>query len=91
MSYKLLSDSDTKYSEKWFAKIATSRQTRHSNALNNLVICRAKHSYRWEFFSLRVPEKWNNLPDTVKEASTVSMFKNRLRNIHNERVARRTP
>jgi hypothetical protein len=90
MAYKLISDSDTTYSEQWFEKMATRRQTRHSSGLNNLVVGRAEHSYRREFFSLRVPEKWNKLPDSVKEVSTVSAFKNRLRKANEMRVARRT-
>jgi hypothetical protein len=89
MAYKLISDSDTTYSEQWFEKMATRRQTRHSSGLNNLVVGRAEHSYRREFFSLRVPEKWNKLPDSVKEASTVSAFKSRLRKTNEARVARR--
>jgi hypothetical protein len=61
-----LTDTTYRYSEKWFEKMATRRQTRHSNGLNNLVVGRAEHSYIREFFSLRVPEKWNKLPDSVK-------------------------
>ena len=36
---------------------------------------RSQHEYRKNFFSIRVVEDWNNLPDKLKEASTVSCFK----------------
>jgi hypothetical protein len=35
-----------------------------------------------------VPAVWNNLPDQVKEAATVSAFKTRLRKNRDDRVAR---
>jgi hypothetical protein len=49
------------------------------NNLNNLIEVRASHSYRREFFSLRVAKVWNGLPDYVKEAASASAFKARLR------------
>ena len=33
---------------------------------------------RKNFFSQRVVEKWNKLPDSVKQAETINTFKNRL-------------
>ena len=33
------------------------------------------------FFSQRVVDKWNHLPDSVKQADTVNTFKNRLDDI----------
>jgi hypothetical protein len=80
MTYKLLSDSDDKdYSVKWLEKMATRRPTRNTGGRDNLIVGRAEHNYRRQFFSLRVPAVWNGLPDSVKEAATVSAFKTRLR------------
>jgi hypothetical protein len=88
MTYKLLSDSDTGYSAKWFEKAAARRPTRNNGGHNNLVVGRAEHNYRRHFFSIRVPEIWNGLPDPVKEAGTVSVFKSRLRKTYVDTVAR---
>jgi hypothetical protein len=88
MTYKLLSDSDKEYSAKWFDRAATRRPTRNTGGRDNLIVGRAEHSYRRQFFSLRVPAVWNNLPDQVKEAATVSAFKTRLRKNRDDRVAR---
>jgi hypothetical protein len=88
MTYKLLSDSEKEYSVKWFERAATRRPTRNTGGRDNLIVGRAEHNYRRQFFSLRVPAVWNNLPDHVKEAATVSAFKTRLRKNRGDRVAR---
>jgi hypothetical protein len=87
MTYKLLSDSDTSYSAKWFEKAAARRPTRNNGGHNNLVVGWAEHNYRRHFFSIHVPEIWNGLPDPVKEAGTVSVFKSRLRKTYVDTVA----
>jgi hypothetical protein len=87
LTYKILSDTRADYSEQWFTKMATRRPSRQSSGLNNLIEGRASHSYRREFFSLRVPRVWNGLPDYVKEAASASAFKARLRQTSG-RVAR---
>jgi hypothetical protein len=79
LTYKILSEISADYSEQWFTKMATRRPTRQSSGLNNLIEGCASHSYRCEFFSLRVPRAWNGLPDYVKEAGSASAFKARLR------------
>jgi hypothetical protein len=89
MAYKILSDSDKDFSEQWFKKMDTRRPTRQNSGLNNLVVSRANHNYRRNFFSLRVPEKWNGLPDTTKQASTAAAFKKLLRQATVVRVAPR--
>jgi hypothetical protein len=58
-----------------------------NNSQNNLAIGRAGHNYRRGFFSHRVPEKWNGLPDHIKQASTPAAFKKRLRLAKIDRVA----
>jgi hypothetical protein len=86
MAFKILSDSDKDYSAQWFRKMDARRPTRQNNNQNNLAIGRAGHAYRREFFSHRVPEKWNGLPDHVKQASTAAAFKTRLRLAMTDRV-----
>jgi len=39
---------------------------------------RCRTTVRQNFFSLRVVNEWNKLPQDVVEASSVNMFKNRL-------------
>jgi ribonucleases P/MRP protein subunit RPP40 len=75
LTYKLLSDSDTNYSAQWFDMAATRRPTRHSTGTMNLIPKRAQHDFRREFFSHRIVEKWNRLPDAVKAAKTAASFK----------------
>jgi hypothetical protein len=89
MAYKIISDSDKDFSTQWFTKMDDRRPTCQNSGLNNLATGRAGHNYRREFFSLRVPEKWNSLADTIKEASTAAAFKRWLRLATTDRVARR--
>ena len=49
-----------------------------TGALNVLPPGQSKTEVRKFFFSQRVVEKWNKLPDSVKQAETVNTFKNRL-------------
>ena len=54
-------------------------QTRTATgALNVLPPAQAMNEIRKNFFSQRVVEKWNKLPDLVKQADSVNTFKNRL-------------
>ena len=72
-TYKLLnSDSD---SPNWLERAATRRPTRAADGKDNLVKSRSQHEYRRNFFSLRVTEDWNSLPDAVKSARTADSFK----------------
>ena len=44
----------------------------------NSILMDPKHLYRLKFFSNRVDNNWNKLPEDVVEASSVNMLKNRL-------------
>jgi hypothetical protein len=79
LTHKIISDSDTKFSEQWFEKAAGRRPTRQNRGRDNLVPKRGNHEFRRGFFSLRVVENWNHLPDSVKEATSAGAFKNRYR------------
>jgi hypothetical protein len=89
LTYKILSDCDTKFHEQWFELAADRRPTRQSSGVSNLLARRSNHEYRREFFSNRVVEKWNRLPDTVKAAPSAGAFKNRYRHHLETSVARR--
>ena len=47
--------------------------------LHNITLKRAQHEFRRKFFSLRVAETWNNLPNTVKDVNNVYKFKREFR------------
>ena len=49
-------------------------ETRRSNILYEL---RAKKEMRKNFFTIRVVQKWNELPESVRTAESVNAFKNR--------------
>jgi hypothetical protein len=75
LTYKILSDSDKQFCEQWFERAANRRTTRKADGTNNLVPKRGNYDYRRGFFSLRVIDTWNRLPDAVKVAQTAAAFK----------------
>ena len=70
-------------SGKWFERADTRRATRAGGGKDNLLKKRSEHEFRRNFFSQRVRDEWNGLPDTVKEATSIHSFK-RLYRHHNE-------
>jgi Reverse transcriptase (RNA-dependent DNA polymerase)/Endonuclease-reverse transcriptase len=90
MVYKILSDTDEHFASQWFTMAATERPaTRQNTGAKNLVNKRGQHEYRRGFFSLRTTEKWNGLPDQVKNASRAHVFKDLYRKNLVDRVAPR--
>ena len=65
----------------WFQTMADSRGTgigtRQATGLFNILPTESNGQTRSNFFSQRVVAPWNNLPNSVKQATTVNMFKNR--------------
>ena len=59
----------------WFRKINHNRMTRMANDPLNLEIQNSRTSIRNNFFSLRIPRKWNSIPQEVKQSTTVNIFK----------------
>ena len=51
------------------------------------VFMRNNHEYRNNFLNQSVVEEWNNLPDGVKEARAVQIFKHRYRRHADDTVA----
>ena len=81
--YRIMTGKDVVPHNTWF-KMMSDRdnngvQTRTATgALNVLPPSQAQNEIRKNFFSQRVVDKWNKLPDLVKQADTVNTFKNRL-------------
>ena len=83
MMYKIMTGKEDVPHSIWFQKmtelgnngVATRAAT---GTLNVKQPGQSKTDIRRNFFSQRVVEKWNNLPDSVKQAETVNTFKNRL-------------
>ena len=61
----------------WFSRINHSRVTRNATDPLNLEIQISRTNVRSNFYSVRVPRKWNSIPSVIKESSTVSIFKRR--------------
>jgi ribonucleases P/MRP protein subunit RPP40 len=79
-TYKIISDSEKEMCEQLFEMAANRRPTRQNAGKSNLVAQRAAHGYRQGFYSVRVSEPWNNLPDSVKEARNVTRLRNDIAN-----------
>ena len=84
--YRIMTGKDDVPHTTWFQKM-TDRDSNGVNTrtatgtLNVLPPGQSKTEVRKFFFSQRVVEKWNKLPDSVKQAETVNAFKNRLDDI----------
>ena len=75
-TYKLVNDAG---SEQFFRRADERRVTRATTGTDNLVKGRSNHEFRANFFSSRVIEDWNNLPNAVKEATSAERFKRQYR------------
>ena len=80
--YKILTGKEDVDPGAWFTLAQDGRQaaeTRISKGVLNLKkpAMVKKLKLRENFFSVRVVDPWNNLPDVVKKAKTVNTFKNR--------------
>ena len=69
---KLVSNIDTDNSELWFERADSRRVTRNNAVRHNLVPKMDHHEFRRNFFSSRVIDQWNSLPEDVRDAPTVS-------------------
>ena len=62
----------------WFNLAATvaTHATRQAGHPLNIVKPRSRLEIRNNFFSVRCCEKWNSLPDNIREAKSLNSFKN---------------
>ena len=81
--YKILSGKDKVDYRNWF-ELATPREgaasTRVTSGVLNVVRNEGRTELRKNFWSVRVCDKWNCLPNLVKMQTTTNSFKNSLDN-----------
>ena len=80
--YRIMSEKDDVRPSIWFHTMADFRGTgvgtRQARGLYNVHPQETQGQVRKNFFSQRVVAPWNALPDQVKQATSVNMFKNSL-------------
>ena len=92
MAYKVITGKDKVNYESWFKMcegLNDRRETRYLGGLYNVERLEGRLEVRQNFWSVRVASKWNSLPDMVKSAKTVNMFKNGLDNWREREKQRR--
>ena len=83
-AYRVLNGVDDVDPSKWFNKVQErngAMSTRHTRGVFNVERGRGNGEVRKNFWSQRVCDPWNNLPDEVKAAKSLNEFKNGLDNI----------
>ena len=79
-AYKIISQKDDVDPSTWFTHIRDRPiGTRLASDVLNLAQPRARLETRQKFFSTRVVEHWNRLPNETKTAKTVNEFKRKIR------------
>ena len=79
--FRVLSGTDNVDPSHWFTLAAREEDlisTRASTGFNNVKHQKARRESRSNFWSLRVTQPWNSLPDWVKQSPTVFAFKRNL-------------
>ena len=75
-TFKILKRIDNVNPDTWFTTMGTGRRvTRLSANPLNLIKQRSRTDVRQNFFSQRVVDKWNQLPDFVKDSTNITRFK----------------
>ena len=78
--FKIMTGKENVDSSIWFENMEDHRgagmSTRNSSGLYNVHQHACNSDLRRNFFSQRVVDSWNNLPDSVKQAQSVNQFKN---------------
>ena len=79
-TFRIINGIDNVEAETWFT-FANERDrdgatnTRHSSDITRLVQGESRYEPRRNFFSQRVPDLWNSLPQTTRQQTTVLGFK----------------
>ena len=82
-AYKVITGKEAVDLRTWFSLCSDregGRDTRSSSGLYNVERAEGRLEIRKNFWSIRVGEKWNQLPDMVKAAKSTNCFKNGLDN-----------
>ena len=78
--YRIMTGKDDVHFSTWFQRMSDREGGANTRAaagyLNVLPPANYDNSTRRNFFSQRVVDSWNNLPDSVKQALSVNQFKN---------------
>ena len=76
-TYKIIKEIDAVQPSTWFnlAGDNPTRRTRLTDNPINILPSRSRLEIRNNFFSQRVPEQWNNLPDSLKNSRNLTIFK----------------
>ena len=91
-TYKILTGKDKVKKESWFAMASDGGcHTRMAADPLNLRIPAGRLEIRRNFYSQRVPELWNKVPSSLKQAKTEKEFRNGYRKYRREMVAATTP
>jgi len=81
-SYQVISVSGDRVTYIFFkffcANTQTRRRTKRTQVLHEIVQIQMPYISQTAFFSLRIVNEWNKLPQTVIEVTSVNSFKNRL-------------
>ena len=78
-TWKIIHGIDSVERSTWFQMVAdedTMHRTRLVADKTKLVKPKWKHKPREQYFSVRVVDRWNELPQSVREAKTINTFKN---------------
>ena len=82
-AYKVITGKDVVDHNTWFSRCSDreeGRDTRSTTGLYNVERVEGRLETRKHFWSIRVADKWNQLPDMVKAAKSTNCFKNGLDN-----------
>ena len=83
-AYRIINEVDDVDSSLWFDKTDVrddARNTRQQTGYINVKRGDGKTEIRRNFWSQRVTDPWNNLPDKVKQAKSTNIFKNGIDNL----------
>ena len=80
--FKIVNNIDSVEAATWFQVVnitrPNTRAINHNNGVINFHIQVKRTEISKNFFSVRAAIYWNNLPDNVKQAQTLPVFKKRL-------------
>ena len=78
-TWKIIHGIDSVERSTWFQMVGdedTMHRTRLVADQTKLVKPKWKHKPREQYFSVRVVDRWNEVPQNVREAKTINTFKN---------------
>ncbi len=87
--YKILTGKDNVKSECWFRMAAAGTiRTRQAAGVMNILKPRSRLEVRGNFFSVRVADSWNSVPETIKMSRTTGQFKRQYKKYRSSRPRR---